>query len=205
MRSKSVSTNLLFLVLAQFIYSFGWSIETLSYRLLSEVEGVEIRSYSEHLLATVNTKSGFNRAGYSAFGDLFDYISGNNLDKQKIAMTAPVIQSPTDKGWGVSFVMPEMLLSRGMPEPQSNQVVQEKIESRLMAAVQYSGSWRESKFLKNKEFLVKTIKKTEYRICGPILWARYNSPFSLPFTRRNEVIAQVCKRTIGQNSEKSRG
>ena len=193
------------MVLAQFICSFGWSIETLSYRLLTEVEGVEIRSYSEHLLATVNTKSGFNRAGYLAFGDLFDYISGNNLDKQKIAMTAPVIQSPTDKGWGVSFVMPEMLLSRGMPEPQSNRVVQEKIESRLMAAVQYSGSWRESKFLKNKEFLVKTIKKTDYRICGPILWARYNSPFSLPFMRRNEVIAKVCKRTIGQNSEKSNG
>ncbi len=205
MRSTSVSTNLLFLVLAQFICSFGWSIETLSYRLVSEVEGVEIRSYSEHLLATVNTESGFNRAGYSAFGDLFDYISGNNQDKQKIAMTAPVIQSPTEKGWAVSFVMPEMLLSRGMPEPQSNQVIQEKIESRLMAAVQYSGSWRESKFLKHKDILVKTIKKTDYRICGPILWARYNPPFSLPFMRRNEVIAQVCKGAIVQNSELSSG
>ena len=205
MRSTSISTNLLFFALPQFFCSFGWSIETLNYRLLTKVDNVEIRSYSEHLLATVKVDSGFSRAGYSAFGDLFDYISGNNREKQKIAMTTPVIQRPTKKGWAVSFVMPEMLLSQGMPEPQSNQVVQEKIESRLMAAVQYSGSWRESKFLKHKGILIKTIKKTEYRICGPVLWARYNPPFSLPFMRRNEVIAQVCKGAIGQNSENSDG
>ena len=205
MRSKSVSTKLLFFVLPQFVCSFGWSLETLNYRLLTKIDDVEIRFYSEHLLATVKVESGFNRAGYSAFRDLFDYISGNNREKQKIAMTTPVIQRPTKKGWAVSFVMPELLLAQGMPEPQSNQVIQEKIKSRLMAAVQYSGSWRESKFLKHKEFLVKTIKKTDYRICGPILWARYNPPFSLPFMRRNEVIAQVCKGAIVQNSELSSG
>lgn len=205
MRSKSILKSLLFAALTQLTCSLAWGIETLSYRLLTKVDNVEIRSYSEHLLATVNVDSGFSRAGYSAFGDLFNYISGNNQEKQKIAMTAPVIQSPTEKGWAVSFVMPELLLAQGMPEPQSNQVFQEKVESRLMAAIQYSGSWRESKFIKHKEILVKTIKKTEYQICGPVLWARYNPPFSLPFMRRNEVIAQVCKSAISHNSEKSSG
>ena len=205
MRSKSILKILLFLALTQATCSLAWGIETLSYRLLNEVDDVEIRSYSEHLLATVNVDRGFNRAGYSAFGDLFDYISGNNQEKRKISMTAPVIQSPTQKGWAVSFVMPELLLAQGMPEPLSNQIFQEKVESRVMAAIEYSGSWRESKFLKHKNILVKTIKKTEYRICGPALWARYNPPFSLPFRRRNEVIAQVCKGAISHNSEKSSG
>ena len=205
MRSKSILKILLFLALTQATCSLAWGIETLSYRLLNEVDDVEIRSYSEHLLATVNVDRGFNRAGYSAFGDLFDYISGNNQEKRKIAMTSPVIQSPTQKGWAVSFVMPELLLAQGMPEPLSNQVFQEKIESRVMAAIEYSGSWRESKFLKHKNILVKTIKKTEYQICGPVLWARYNPPFSLPFMRRNEVIAQVCKGAISHNSVKSSG
>ena len=177
----------------------SWTTEELGYQVLANINDIEIRAYKAHQLATVNIESGFTRAGYSAFRYLFDYISGKNGQGKKIAMTAPVLQSPTEKGWAVSFVMPESESSKGMPEPSSKQVIGQQVQPALMAAIQYSGSWRKSRFLNHKQELVNGITKTNYEICGPITWARYNAPFSLPFMRRNEVLAKVCAKNLNVN------
>ena len=172
------------------------AVEELDYEVISQISDIEIRSYKAHELATVNMESGFTRAGYSAFRYLFKYISGENQEQKKIAMTAPVLQRPGETGWNVSFVMPQSKKNGSMPNPNSKEVIKEQIQPALMAAITYSGSWRKSRFLNYKEKLIKGIDDTRYEICGPIIWARYDPPFSLPFMRRNEVIAKVCSQNL---------
>ena len=70
------------------------AIETLGYETLEEFPGIEIRRYDEHLLASVKVSGGFKNASNSAFRPLFNFISGDNDSDAKIAMTAPVLQSP---------------------------------------------------------------------------------------------------------------
>jgi hypothetical protein len=52
----------------------------------------ELRRYPGHVVAEVHVNATFDRAGNAAFRHLFNYISGSNTARQKLAMTAPVIQ-----------------------------------------------------------------------------------------------------------------
>ena len=51
--------------------------------------GVEIRSYPEHQVISVDVRAGLSDAGNIGFRPLVSYISGYNLSGEKIAMTAP--------------------------------------------------------------------------------------------------------------------
>ncbi|MFF0905176.1 UNVERIFIED_CONTAM: heme-binding protein [Kocuria sp. CPCC 205316] len=52
----------------------------------------DLRRYPEHVLAEVDVRESFERAGNAAFNALFRYISGNNQGRREIPMTAPVWQ-----------------------------------------------------------------------------------------------------------------
>jgi hypothetical protein len=60
-----------------------------------------------------------------------------------------------------------------------------------MAAVRYSGFWSEKRYLKHKLELESWIRQKSLTIEGDPIWARYNSPFSLWFMRRNEILIPV--------------
>ena len=63
-------------------------VEKAHYDIVKKLGNIEIRRYPSMLLAVVE--------GYkddSGFNLLFNYISGDNIKKQKIPMTAPVITS----------------------------------------------------------------------------------------------------------------
>jgi hypothetical protein len=53
----------------------------------------ELRRYPAHVVAEVHVHATVDRAGYAAFRHLFSYIRGSNTARQKLAMTAPVIQA----------------------------------------------------------------------------------------------------------------
>ena len=58
------------------------------YEVLKKIEDIEIRQYPEVIFAVVEDNN-----NDSGFGLLFQYISGENKTRRKIAMTAPVITS----------------------------------------------------------------------------------------------------------------
>ena len=62
------------------------------YELVHSYPHFELRRYPAHVVAEVHVNATFDRAGNAAFRHLFNYISGNNTARQKLAMTAPVIQ-----------------------------------------------------------------------------------------------------------------
>ncbi|MEA3642493.1 MAG: heme-binding protein, partial [Lamprobacter sp.] len=64
---------------------------------------------------------------------------------------------------------------------------------RLMTVLQYSGGWGESNYRSHEEQLLKAVSAAGLTPLGKPLYARYNSPFSLPFLRRNEVMVEVAE------------
>ena len=194
-RLKRPTSKILFLFLAGYSAN-TLGVEQLEYELLSSFDDIEIRSYDSYRLASVNVSSDFNSAGNTAFRELFKFISGENREAQKISMTAPVLQKQSQNGWSVSFVMPKSESDLETPEPLSSRVTRETIDSTLIAAIEYSGSWRQSRFITHREKLFKALEDSTYSACGEVIWARYNSPFSIPFMRRNEVMVEICVKAI---------
>ena len=176
--------------------AIGNAIESLGFERADQLGEVEVRIYERHLLASVDVNGAFKDAGNAAFRPLFRYISGRNADEQKIAMTAPVIQRASrkdDADWTVSFVMPASLLDTGAPNPTAEQVEIVERAEQLIAALPYSGSWRTSLFEENKEKLIQRLAKSEYSVCGEVMWARHNAPFTPWFLKKNEVLIPVCR------------
>ena len=182
------------------------AIETVKYEVLKTDGVFETRQYEAHILAEVEVSGTAKEAGNKAFGLLFKYISGaNELESEisespemqqqkksvKIAMTAPVNQEKNGEKWLVSFVMPSQYTLETLPKPTNNKVKLKQVEPRKMVAIRYSGTWSEKRYIAHKKKLEDWVSQESLESTGEAIWARYNSPFSLWFMRRNEVILPI--------------
>lgn len=169
------------------------AIEQPPYRVLQSFDGIEVRHYEEYWVAEcrVENVSDLNLASNRAFGRLFNYISGDNSAAQKIAMTSPVQQIPSDSGWLVSFVVPRDISIGAIPVPLNTTISIRKVDSGKYAALRYSGIWNDKKFAEKSQELLKACSKAGLKIIGPVSSAVYNPPFMPPFLRRNEVLVRL--------------
>lgn len=181
------------------------AIETIKYEVLKEDGAYETRQYEKHILAEVEVTGTAKEAGNKAFRLLFKYISGANELKEsvgdnpeiqqkksvKIAMTAPVNQEKSGDKWLVSFVMPSNFTLETLPKPKNDKVKLKEVAERKMAAMRYSGTWSEKRYEEHKKKLEAWLKKESLTAKSEAIWARYNSPFSLWFMRRNEVLIPI--------------
>ncbi len=100
-------------------------VEKISYDVLKKMDDLEIRKYPEILLAVVKEHD-----DDSAFGLLFNYISGENKIQKKIKMTAPVISSEKiqmtapviSKKNYMAFVVPSSYNIENVPKPTNPKV-----------------------------------------------------------------------------------
>jgi hypothetical protein len=194
------------------------AIEEPAYDVVRQAPGFELRRYKPQLLAETDVRGRFDQAGGKAFRILADYIFGNNQAAEKIAMTAPVSQRPAEEGeseggtriemtapviqraadaqsgaFVVSFVMPARFTLYTVPRPNDARVRLREEPGRLMAALRYSGGWGESRYRDHEARLLKAVRAAGLTPIGEPIYARYNSPFSLPFLRRNEVLIEVAE------------
>ena len=195
---------------ALLVISLSWgsdmSIEEAKYEVVSKSDNFEIRDYVPHVVAETIVDGTLEDAGNRAFQRLFDYISGKNRSHNKIAMTAPVSQeaasekikmtSPVGQqriegGWVVSFTMPASQTIEALPAPEDPRIKLRQVQACRMAAVRYSGVWNEQRYLRYRKELESWIKKKGFRIIGEAVWARYNSPFTPWFLRRNEILIPI--------------
>ena len=182
------------------------AIEEATYKVVKKDNKFEIRDYAPHILAETIVEGDFEEAGNKAFNVLFGYISGDNRSREKLAMTAPVSQEPkgekikmtvpvgqrrVQESWAVSFMMPASYTLETLPEPEDPKVTLRQVSARRMAAVRYSGFWSEKNYLRYKLALESWIHEKGLTIVGDPIWARYNSPFTPWFLRRNEVLIPV--------------
>jgi hypothetical protein len=182
------------------------AIEEAAYTVVEKDKKFEIRDYASHILAETLVEGSLEGAGNKAFKILFGYISGDNRSGKKMAMTAPVSQQPegekirmtapvgqrrVQEKWAVSFMMPSSYTLKTLPEPENPNITLRQVPSRRMAAVRYSGFWSEKRYLRYKSELESWIQERGLTIVGDPIWARYNSPFTPWFLRRNEILIPV--------------
>lgn len=188
------------------------AIEEPKYTLIEKNDAFEIRKYAPYLVAQTEVTGTFDEMGNKAFRILFKYISGENQQRSKIKMTAPVIKESTEnnglkiqmtapviqeidkinpKSATFSFVMPQSFTLATLPIPLDDRINLKEIPAKTVAVLKYSGGWGEEKYKKNEAILLKALDDADIITIGKPSFARYNSPFVLWFMRRNEIMIEV--------------
>ena len=178
-----------------------FKLEKPQYEVIKTFKGFELRNYKPYLVAQVKVEGSFEKAGNKAFKLLAGYIFGENnsvlkpeAGSEKMKMTAPVnmMNVPeTENEFYVQFFMPTKYTKKTLPIPNDDRVRIELMPGGLTAALKYSGTWSHKRYLRKQANLDKAILSEGYARDGSALFARYNSPFSLWFMRRNEVLIPV--------------
>ena len=164
--------------------------EQLKYQTLDVNEIYEIRKYSDRLVIETKTSN-----QNSSFRKLFNYISGSNEKNQEIKMTAPVTQIEKNGNMTMQFYLPSEFDESNVPNPSNSEVKILNMKGGYFAAITYSGRASDKNFLKHKEILENQLKEDNIKILSPPIRATYNSPFTLPMLRRNEVMFEIERNT----------
>jgi hypothetical protein len=196
------------------------ALEEPKYKVIKEYDDFEIRKYESFIIAEVEVDQEFEEAGDSAFRPLFDYISGNNVTNQEMEMTVPVNQSNPSSGeememtvpvaqsgilntngkYAVSFVLPLKYTLETAPKPKDERVIIKEVPGKVMAVLEYSGTWSEENYREHEQELFDALKKENIQAIGDPVYARYNPPFWPWFLRTNEVQVEVDYNTENINS-----
>jgi hypothetical protein len=182
------------------------AVEEAKYTVTMKQDKLEVREYAPSIVAEVVVIDDFKDASGKAFRTLFNYISGDNTGRNKIAMTTPVTQKPapekiamtspvgqrqSGEGWAVSFMMPAFYTMETIPLPDDPAVALREIPAHRAAAIRYSGTWSEKAYKKQLALLLEWIETENLEAMGEPVWARYNAPFTPWFMRRNEILVPI--------------
>ena len=171
------------------------SYEEPEYSIVKKTDVYEVRQYKKRTVAEV-TYVGED----SGFRVLFDYISGSNkgskevemtipvTQSKEIDMTAPVTQSTTAGKMSMRFFLPMQYSKQNAPEPNDERVSIIDLPAEYFAVISYSGFASDGNFEEHYTELKAALDKDGMVITGPPIKATYNSPFTLPFFRRNEAM-----------------
>ena len=202
--------RLLLLVFTVFLRPLpAMALEEPEFTVIQSFEGFELRHYPPYLVAEVDVQGDFDDAGNEAFRLLAGYIFGDNQSSEKMRMTAPVESRPADTGEKMAMTAPVTAVSSGdglttyafvmerkytletLPVPNNDRIRIRTMPERIMAVRRYSGRWTEERYEQNLAELEAALSAAGIEAQGEPVLARYNSPFSLPILRRNEVMLAV--------------
>ena len=203
--AKSLVKRLLLLITSlTFIAAMpAHAIDEPAYTVVQTTDVFEVRQYAPYLVAEVVVPGPVSEAGNQGFSLLGGYIFGKNKGERKLEMTAPVTQqaappvklemtapvtqAATPGGFLVQFVLPKGYTLATLPEPLDAKVKLREVPGNRVAVICFSGSWSQSLYEEKLQTLRGTLSAAGMATVGEPVSSRYNSPFSLPFLRRNEI------------------
>lgn len=186
------------------------AIEGPKYQVEWTYPSFEVRRYAPCVVAETEVVGSREQAGNEGFRRLAGYIFGKNLGARKIAMTAPVVEaevkgakiamtapvaeipvSGADDRFLIQFTMPAAYTRESLPEPIDDRIHLRQLPEKRVAAIRYSGTWSELRYLKHLQKLRAAM--AEHGVAGAAepVWARYDPPFKPWFMRRNEILIEV--------------
>jgi hypothetical protein len=178
------------------LIGLGWlvansraAVESPSYSVVEADGSFELRDYPQLVTAVTAMEVGGSDGG---FNRLFRFISGGNVRKEKIAMTAPVLieaESPTPK---MAFILPSSMQADQVPAPQSNSVaIATRSKSRL-AVYRFSSGRKSEVEPASLAALRRWMEGKKLVATGEPVFAHYDPPWTPGFMRRNEVMIPVA-------------
>lgn len=178
------------------------AIEEPDFEVFQRLDAVEIRQYAPYVVAEVTVPGPADSAGNRAFPLLAGYIFGKNKGERKMAMTAPLTQTPTPvkmamtapvtqapvaEGYLVQFVLPKGVTLDTAPEPLDARVKIREVAAHRVAVVRFSGFWSEDNYQRHLTQLTTGLQAAGLRWKGEPVYSRYDAPWTPWFLRRNEI------------------
>lgn len=170
------------------------AIEEPQFEVIHVTDDYEIRRYAPYIVAEVDVAGDMGDAGNSAFRILADYIFGNNEPGQKMQMTAPVVSDApraSRDSFTYAFVMESRYSMDNLPAPVDPRIRIVQKPAQVIAARAFSGRWTQDNFLRHEVSLVSALTLDGLSARSEPLLARYDSPFTPWFMRRNEVLVEL--------------
>ncbi len=183
------------------------ALEEPNYEVVHTTDEYEVRRYEPFVVAEVDVEGSRRSAGNQAFRILAGYIFGDNrsntemamtapvqsqpVKSEKMAMTAPVISSGEQQAYTYAFVMERKYLLDTLPVPNDDRIRIVTRPERYVAVRRFSGRWSEKNFERHEDTLLAALDADGVATLGATEHARYNSPFSLPLMRRNEIMVEI--------------
>ena len=190
--------------------SLAFGLEEPKYEMIGEYDDIEYREYADYIVVETLVEGDHSRdeASNIGFRRLFNYITGENDGGTEISMTAPVqvaepqgaeiamtapVQSlNTEQGWTISFVVPGKYTWDTVPQPTNPDVyLRQASPGKITAVIRFSGRWTEKNALKARNELYEKLEEVNVSPVSKPIIAAYNSPFSIPWFRRNEILVEV--------------
>lgn len=185
--------------------------EQASYEVIERLdEHAEIRRYPARVVAETTVAAPDEQSGRNeAFRALFDYISGANRPRAKVAMTAPVettgepekiaMTVPVETRQDVSgrytmrFFLPAQYTLETAPEPTDPDVRIVERPARTIAVLRFTGSPSRENVERHRIELNGFVDRSGWRVAGEPVTMFYDPPWTIPFLRRNEVGVPVSE------------
>ena len=159
-------------------------IEDKGYKIIQEIDGIEIRHYIESTCASY-----YNNEGDNQFTVLADYIFGGNQIGQKIEMTSPVAINMFGNEEMI-FLMPTSITIENYPKPNNDAVKIFTSPNRLTASITFSGYADNQACLNNKQQLIDILKQNLISHKNDFQLLVYDPPYKM-LNRTNEIIVSI--------------
>ena len=106
-------------------------------------------------------------------------------------MTTPVITKESSASYDMMFFMLDASKSSDLPTPNSDEILIEEIDMGKIISIRF-GMWAtDERVEKYKKRLDRYIKENNISIKSPLMVAQYNSPWTMPPFRRNELMYEI--------------
>ena len=159
--------------------------DTQPYKIIRTFDQVELRHYPSAMKVKVNSRASEDRN----FNALFQYISGNNTEAKKIAMTTPVYMHNDADTQTMEFVLPP-IYSEKAPIPTGKGVSVYQSAPGDYAAIRFGGYSNAAKQVRYTKLLMDELKKNGIQSIGAPMLLSYDAPYKF-YNRRNEIMVEV--------------
>jgi effector-binding domain-containing protein len=204
----------MYLILALVAIVAIWSLwgymssrtERAEYSVVKSGKEYEIRRYPSHIVAQTVVRGPYQRALKQGFRIVAGYIFGGNTKKERIAMTAPVVEraasepiamtapviaSIEGESHTIAFGMPRSYSLATLPVPTDPRVQIVTVPEQKMAVIRFSWLPTSSRVEAKKQELLEALRRDALTPRGDPQYAGYDAPWTPPWMTRHEVMVAV--------------
>jgi hypothetical protein len=179
-----------------------WFVDTPRPIVETHTEGLEIRRYPEMLEAlTIVRGLPWRAALGEGFHRLAGYVVGKNHRTpgrfrdpgEALPRMAPVVATERDGDVSVGFLMPEGRSVASLPTPADGRIHIVAVRPKRLAVLGFRGNFERERVAAKRRELLERVAHAGLASKGPVVFAGYDAPSTLPFLRRHEVWVEVAE------------